>query len=78
MAPSDDEELPDLTYYNGTYYEKCQELNKMEMKEEYDDYDYIYEDADFVNNNTLKLHDIYYRRKVCENGVSCSKIPKFL
>ncbi|CAI0419491.1 unnamed protein product [Linum tenue] len=63
-----DDEFPELTYYEGTYCDSCRKMAKTEMKEEYDDADYIYKGDDFGGDNSLKLRMIYYRRNLRVNG----------
>ncbi|CAL1376515.1 unnamed protein product [Linum trigynum] len=64
-----DEELPDeLTYYKHPQCKSCQELDKKEMKEEYDDEDYVFRYDDFGGDKTLRLHVIFYRRRLFEEG----------
>ncbi|CAI0419498.1 unnamed protein product [Linum tenue] len=68
MASSDDLELPQLTYYKHPQCKSCQELDKKEMKEEYDDEDYVSRYDDFGGDKTLRLHVIFYRRRLFEEG----------
>ncbi|CAI0419511.1 unnamed protein product [Linum tenue] len=69
MASSDDEELADeLTYYKHPQCKSCRELDKKEMREEYDDEDYVFRDDNFGGDKILKLHVIFYRRRLFEEG----------
>ncbi|CAL1376512.1 unnamed protein product [Linum trigynum] len=70
-----DDEFPELTYYVGTYCDSCRRMAKTEMKEEYDDDDYIYEDDDFGGDDTLKLRMIHYRRNLRVNGCFYADCP---
>ncbi|CAI0419510.1 unnamed protein product [Linum tenue] len=69
------DEFPKLTYYEGIYCDSCRKMAKTEMKEEYDDDDYVYEDDDFGGDNTLKLRMIHYRRNVALNGPFYADCP---
>ncbi|CAI0419492.1 unnamed protein product [Linum tenue] len=65
-----DDEFPELTYCDS-----CRKMAKTEMKEEYDDDDYIYEDDDFGGDDTLKLRMIHYRRNLTLNGCFYADCP---